>query len=227
MGGLGFVMRHSRPGASRFLIALSVAGCVGSVGFQGYRAFVEARQSPPDRYHGVVGYVMAQRVLAELREGQAEVVLVFPPRPFGSDAETEALYDTFSRVFSPARSVEVQVARLPSTPRAKQSGIIPLEAAEAAIAPFPKANVYVFFAGVPEPFAKLSALARSPRPALYAFDPSNHRGWEEAVKRGDLSAVIAPRRGAPAPSRDLAGPPNEIFQRFFEVISTRSEKDRK
>jgi hypothetical protein len=199
-------------------ILMSV-GCVGGFSFlawQLYRDVFASAPKAPDRYDAVVAYMMGEQVAGEFGDKRGQILVILPPEAAAGPKVLDALFDSFARVLVPFSNLELKEATLARSNDSTKNSPVTLEAFEQAMAAAPNALACVSFAGVPSDLGKLSLFKEKNVPALFVYDPLAGKNWAEPLKKRLIHRVIVPRPHFALPKgKPIAGPPEEIFQRYF------------
>lgn len=205
-----------------------IAGCIGSVvclGWQVRQSLFMPAVREPDRGQAVVGYFLANQLLAEIGNAEGRVLLFFPPDSVIDEEAVGTYAGTFKRVLRGFPRLEVQVLTLDVPRKAAKGGQIPLSAFRQVASNAPTAVAAVSFAGVPADIQDfLLAKDQSP-PAFFVFDPWSTTNWLAAVKSGRVRCAIVLRPGMRPPSSEaISGEPREVFERFY-LMATRANAE--
>lgn len=226
VGAAGFLWRRHSAGPGSACLGVAGLGLAILLGWQVYQFTAAGKPRPVNRAYAAVAYHMGYEVLQELRGLNGSICLILPPETRSNQAELDSLFNTFARVLAPLPTLQIKEASLDAKPRQVAAGRLPIEAFERALAQVPEALAYVSFAGLPSDLNRLSLWATTNAAPLYAFDPSGGTNWLAALKQGRLRRVIVPRPEAQAEDRTqpTAGPPDELFARFF-LLATPANAD--
>jgi hypothetical protein len=217
VAGLGVWVRQRAALPGHAMIILGVVGCIACVGWRVQQTLLVAGGSGPDRGQAVVGYYLAQQVLAEAGDQQGSAVLLLPPESV-VDADTAGTYvGTFARVLRGFPGLKVEVFTLDAPAKAARAGKISLaafqQAASKASQPF---VAFVSFAGVPVDIEKFVTSGSKTEPPFFVFDPWGTTNWLSALRTGRVKGVIVPRPGLDrGATRNISGEPQEVFNRLY------------
>ncbi len=222
---VGFVVRRRSAIWGQGMIVLGCLGGIGGIAWQIRQTIFSGETAGPDRGQAVVGYVLANRVLADIGLQPGKVVLLFPPESV-LDGETVGTYaGTFSRVLRAFPDLKVEVRTLAVPAKAARTGRLPLKAFQASCSNAPPAVACVSFAGVPADIENLQTAGQQSGPPFFVFDPWATTNWLGALKKGRIRTVIVPRPGVRhAPGSEISGEPQEVFDRLY-LLATPASAD--
>ncbi len=217
VAGLGVWVQQRSPRLGQSMLVLGVLGCVACLGWRVRQTVFSPEEAGPDRGQAVVGYFLAEQVLADMGNQQGSVVLIFPPESV-FDADTVGAYaGTFARVLRGFPNLRIEIVTLDLPTRAAKAGNMTVAAFEHAMA---KVNLpiaaYVSFTGVPADVEKFTTSGAKTEPSFFVFDPWGTTNWLGALKNGRVRTVIVPRPGPDrAETRNISGEPQEVFKRLY------------
>lgn len=218
--GLGYGLRSKSAQAGNGIAVVGTLAALGLMISDFAKEF--SGSGKVDRYQGVVGYMMGQNFLRMVPSKTGEVVLIFPPDSAYSADALDSLFDTFARVLLPFSGLEIKDVSLDVKARDAREGNIPAAAFDQALSEFPNAMAYVSFAGTPSDGTDLKVWTttgeeESKKP-FFVYDPAGTENWKKPLDAGHIALVIRPKPGVEHGEEKVIGPPNEIFDQFFEYV---------
>ncbi len=193
-----------------------LAGCIATVACLGWRVrqtVLQPATAAPDRGQAVVGYFLANQVLAELGDQQGRIVLFFPPTSVLDEEAVGTYAGTFRRVLRGFPDLKVDVLTLTVPAKAAKAGQFPLSAFQQAGSNV-AALAYVSFTGVPKEIESFRTGAADKPLRFYVFDPWATTNWLAALEKGIIRRVIVPRPGVRA-GTEISGDPNDVFNQLY------------
>jgi hypothetical protein len=200
------------------MMILGGLGLIGIIAVQVRQNVFSPEPKQPSRCNMAVSYYLANCVLGDLAGQSGNVVLLFPQRRV-MDADTERSFE--EGFVAPLRhgrgALHIKALHLEGRTReASQSAL----AFGQALVQARDALAVVSYAGVPADFATLTATGQPKLPPVYVFDPSGTTNWLGPLKAGQIQAVVAPRPGVDARSREAAaGMPESLLERFYLLVT--------
>ncbi len=219
IAGLGYGLRSKSAPVGNGLAAIGALVAVILMISDFAKEFSGSNQV--DRYQGVVGYMMGQNFLRMVPEKSGEVALIFPPDEAYSTEALDSLFDTFARVLMPFGGLKIKDASLEVDADDARNGQIPAAVFNQALADFPNAIAYVSFAGAPSDDSSLNVWESDgdiPAKPFFVYDPAGTENWRKPLENGKIALVIRPKPGVDRGGDKVAGPPNEIFDKYFEYV---------
>lgn len=216
----GIWVRRKLVFQGQVMIFAGCVGCMACLGWQIRQSLFAPAVREPDRGQAVVGYFLANQLLAERGTAEGRVLLFFPPS-IVMDEETVGTYaGTFKRVLRGFPGLSVQVLSLDVPRKAAELGQIPLAAFRRAASNAPSAVACVSFAGVPTDIQGFSSGNGQSAPVFFVFDPWSTTNWLGAMKTGIVRCAIVPRAGGRMGSPEaLSGEPREVFERLYQMAT--------
>lgn len=220
--GLGYGLKSKSAQAGNGIAAVGTLVALGLMISDFAREF--SGSGKVDRYQGVVGYMMGQNFLRMVPAKTGEVVLIFPPDAAYSTDALDSLFDTFARVLQPFSGLEIKDVSVEVKASDAREGNIPAAAFDQALSEFPNAMAYVSFAGTPSDGADLKVWTTTAngeegvRKPFFVYDPAGTENWRKPLEAGHIALVIRPKPGVEHDGEKVIGPPNEIFDQFFEYV---------
>jgi hypothetical protein len=212
--GVGVRRRSERLG--QWMVVLGVLGCAGCLAWRVRQTIFPPDAAGPDRGQAVLGYFLAQHVLAEVGNQQGTIVLMFPPESVFDADTVGTCAGTFSRVLRSFPELKVEVLTLEASRKAAKTGQFGLAVFQQAVAKTPPALAYVSFAGVPADIEKFATPGSQARPGFFVFDPWGTTNWFGALRSGRVRTVIVPRPGINRrASAEVSGEPHEVFNQLY------------
>jgi len=217
-GAVGFLLRRKTTPIGNGLVATACLGVATLVGWQVFRFSSVGAARPVDRAYAAVAYHLGYEIMGSLRGVRGTIGLILPPENRANRPALDSAFDTLARVLAPLPDLALKELTLSAPLRQIDGGTVPWEAFEQALAAAPNALAYVSFTGLPRETDRLSLWNQVNPPPLFVFDPSGGTNWLAPLKQGRLKRVILPRPELWRQSGRLptAGPPDEIFQRWFQ-----------
>ncbi len=215
---IGLVVRRFREKAGMAIAVLGSASAVAVIGWQAYTLVSGGTVGPAvDRHSAVVAYFMGYEVLGDLKARSGTIALVLPPDTRSNQEQLDSLFNAFARVVSPRPEFDLVDVSVEASEAAIRRREVTIEDFARAIGSVTNMIACVSFVGFPAEFETMPA-GRVGKPVpLYLYDPSGGSAWKEELSAGRIRRVIVPRPrdAGGADADDLAGPPGELFQRFF------------
>jgi hypothetical protein len=220
VAGLGVWLRRNFKIAGTLIAAVGLVGCIACLVWRVQSTVMVVGSAGPDRGRAVVGYYLANQVLAEVRHKQGPILLFLPPESV-LDEETASTYvGTFNRVLRGFQAVKVEVLNLDVPRKEARAGQISVAAFQKAASNHPSAVAYVSFAGVPADIESYKGAASASGAGFFVFDPWATTNWLGALKKGFVRAVIVPRPGVDAPrGTEISGEPQEVFSQLYMMAT--------
>jgi hypothetical protein len=216
---VGSALKHKSPQAGNSLAGIGALVAVGLMVTQFAKEF--AGSGKIDRYQGVVGYMMGQNFIRMAPQLSGQVVLIFPPDKASSPEALDTLFNTFARTLLPFSGLEIKDVGLEVDVKTARDGMIPAAVFDTALSQFSNAVAFISFAGAPpagESLAVWNVAGEGQAPPFLVYDSAGTENWKEPLKEGKIKLVIRPKPGVDRGGEDVAGPPNEIFDKFFEYV---------
>ena len=213
VAGAGMLVSRRWRMPGQIIMVFGALGLIGVVAVQVRQTFFTPEPKPPSRCDMAVSTSLASYVVRDLAAGGGTVVLLFPDRRV-MDAETERSYEegfTLALRHGP-RNLQLKALHLEA---AKGKAGYDLAAFTRVLEQAGDVQAIVSYAGAPPDFDTFFA-AQAKRPLFYVFDPDGGTHWLGALKAGHVRAVIVPKPGVSAGSREgVTGAPQDIFEQFY------------
>ncbi len=229
LGWIGWSLVGRTPLFGKGLMALSLVGCLGLLGWQVLFAFGVGSTPRLHRAQAAVGYTLAHQFLRDTSARKGEVVLVFPPEKAAPSAALDSFYEAFARVMTRFPNISVRESVVGVSVSAAKRGKIALGDFSAALNATNRVLAYVSWVGFPDGAATLDVFQNSEAPAqVYVFDPLGKTNWVSSLESGVVAAGVIAALGNEAPRENENGPrtPESVFAANYRLITAENSKRR-
>ncbi len=225
LGGAGWALLGKSSVVGKGLMAASVVGCLGLLGWQILSAFGVGTSPRLHRAQAAVGYTLAHQFLGDTKARKGEVVLLFPPEKAAPSAALDSFYEAFARVMTRFPSVSVRESVVGSSASEAKRGEIRLSDFSSALNATNRVLAYVSWVGFPSGAESLEPFQDpQTRVPVYVFDPFGRTNWVASIASGIVAAGVVGLPEDATPSGNNSGPrtPEVVFAENYRLVTRKN-----